>query len=181
MDFPIIDLLDDDQSIAWVEQHCHPRGQLCPHCQAPRADARFFRIKSGSGLPVWRWHPCQGIYTLYSGTVFAGSQLAPVHVVLLVRGVLQGQSSAQLAREIGLTEQTVVTWRHRLQARAEQLQPETPLPDHATESAEMFQNAGEQRRRALRPRRPAAPPPEQAAGTRHVRQRPSAGLGHSGP
>ena len=94
MDFPMIDLLDDAQSIAWLEQPFHPTGQQCPHCQAPRADARFFRINRGSGLPVWRCHHCQGIYNLYSGTVFAGSQLAPVHVVLLVRGVLQGQPSA---------------------------------------------------------------------------------------
>ncbi len=64
--------------------------------------ARFFRINSGSGLPVYRCQQCQGIYNLYSGTVFAGSQLAPVHVVLSLRGVLQGQRSAHLAREIGL-------------------------------------------------------------------------------
>ncbi|MDQ5852381.1 MAG: hypothetical protein M3380_09995 [Chloroflexota bacterium] len=66
-------------------------------------------------------------------------------MVLLVRGVLQGQPTAQLAREIGLTEKTVLKGRHRLHARAEDLQPETPLPDQATESDEMFQNAGENR------------------------------------
>ncbi len=181
MDFPIIDLLDDEQSIVWLEQYFHPHGLACPHCHAPRAAARFFRINSGSGLPVWRCHQCQGIYNLYSGTIFAGSQLAPVHVVLLVRGVLQGQPSAQLAREIGLTEKTVLKWRQRLQARAEHLQPDTPLPDHATESDEMFQNAGEKRRRAFRPRGSTPAPREQAARTRNLRQRPSAGLGHSGP
>jgi transposase-like protein len=145
MDFPIIDLLEEDQCITWVEQHFHPNGLACPHCQAAQAEARFFRINNGSGLPVYRCRQCQGIYNLYSGTVFAGSQLAPVHVVLIVRGVLQGQPSAQLAREIGLTEKTVLKWRHRLQARAEQLQPDTPLLDRATESDEMFQNAGEKR------------------------------------
>ncbi|MDQ5853887.1 MAG: hypothetical protein M3380_17840, partial [Chloroflexota bacterium] len=61
-------------------------------------------------------------------------------------------------------------WRHRLHARAADLQPETPLPDQATESDEMFQNAGEKRRRALRPRRPAAPPREQAARAWDIRQ-----------
>ena len=103
-------------------------------------------MNSGSGLPVWRCHQCQGIYNLYSGTVFAGSQLAPVHVVLILRGVLQGPLSAQLAREIGLTEKTVLKWRHRLHAHAEQLQPTTPLPDRATESDEMFQNAEKKKR-----------------------------------
>ncbi|MDQ4077637.1 MAG: transposase [Chloroflexota bacterium] len=145
MDFPIIDLLDDEQSSAWLEQHFHPTGLQCPHCEAPHTEARFFRTNSGSGLPVYRCQQCQGIYNLYSGTIFAGSQLAPVHVVLILRGVVQGQPSAQLAREIGLTEKTVLKWRHRLHAQAEHLQPSTPLPDRATESDEMFQNAGEKR------------------------------------
>jgi transposase-like protein len=170
MDFPIIDLLDNDQCVAWLEQHFHPSGLCCPHCEAPRQDARLFRINAGSGLPVYRCRRCQGIYNLYSATVFAGSQLVPEHVVLIVRGVLQGQPSAHLAREIGLTEKTVLKWRQRLQARAEQLQPETPLPDPATESDEMFQNAGEKRRRTFRPGRPATPPGEQAARAGHLRQ-----------
>ena len=156
--------------MAWLEQHFHPSGLRCPHCHAPRDAARLFRINSGSGLPVYRCHHCQGIYNLYSGTVFAGSQLVPEHVVLIVRGVLQGQPSAQLAREIGVTEKTVLKWRHRLQARAEHLQPDTPLPDQATESDEMFQNAGEKRRRAFRPGGSTTAPREQAAGARHVRQ-----------
>ncbi len=88
MDFPIIDLLDEAQSIAWLEQHFHPTGLQCSHCHASHAEARFFRINSGSGLPVYRCQRCQGIYNLYSGTVFAGSQLAPGHVVLILRGVL---------------------------------------------------------------------------------------------
>jgi hypothetical protein len=108
MDFPIIDLLDDEQSIAWLEQHFHPTGHQCPHWHASRAAARFFRINRGSGLPVYRCLHCQGIDNLYSDTVFAGSHLAPVHVVLLLRGTLQGQPSAQRARDSGLTEQTVV-------------------------------------------------------------------------
>ena len=169
MDFPIIDLLETDQCVAWLEQHFHPTGLRCPHCDAPHQEARLFRINAGSGLPVSRCRRCQGIYHLYSGTVFAGSQLVPEHVVLIVRGVLQGQPTAHLAREIGLTEKTVLKWRHRLQGRAEHLQPETPLPDQATESDEMFQNAGEKRRRTLRPSGPAAPPGEQAAGAGHLR------------
>ncbi len=62
--------------------------------------------------------------------------------MLLVRGVLQGHPSAQRARELGLTEQTVVQWRHRLPAHAEQLQPTPPLPDRAPESDAMVQHAG---------------------------------------
>lgn len=145
MDFPILTLLDREASVAWIEQHFHPDGFGCPHCQAQLSDARLFRTNCGSGLPVYRCHKCHGVYTLYSRTLFEGCQLSPPQVVLLLRGVFQGQSSAQLARELGLTEKTVLKWRHRLQAQAEAIQPNTPLPDPATESDEMFQNAGEKK------------------------------------
>jgi hypothetical protein len=151
MDFPIIDLLDTDASTVWVERHFHPQGLKCPHCQAPREQARFFRVNRGSGLTVYRCLCCDGIYNLYSETLFADSQLAPEQVVLLLQGILQGKPSAQLGREIGLTEKTVRKWRHRLQAQAERLQPDSPLPDLESESDELFQNAGEKRHGTLRP------------------------------
>ena len=151
MDFPIIDLLDLDASTAWIERHFHPQGLKCPHCQAGPEQARFFRVNGGSGLTVYRCLRCDGIYHLYSGTLFAESQLTPEQVVLLLQGVLQGKSSCQIGREIGLTEKTVRKWRHRLQAQAEHLQPDSPLPDLETESDELFQNAGEKRLGTLRP------------------------------
>jgi transposase-like protein len=146
MDFPILTLLDTDASVVWLEQHFHPDGFGCPHCQASLADARRFRTNRGSGLPVYRCRVCHAVYTLYSRTLFEGCHLLPAQVVLLLRGVFQGQSSAQLARELELTEKTVLKWRHRLQAQAERIQPTTALLDRATESDEMGGNAGEKGR-----------------------------------
>ena len=151
MDFPILDLLDTDASTAWIERYFHPQGWKCPHCQASRQQARIFRVNRGSGLAVYRCLNCDGIYHLYSGTLFAESQLTPEQVVLLLQGVLQGKPSAQIGREIGLTDKTVRKWRHRVQAQAERLQPDSPLSDLETESDELFENAGEKRRGALRP------------------------------
>ena len=145
MDFPILTLLDTEASVAWIEQHFHPDGFGCLHCRASLADARLFRTNRGSTLPVYRCRRCQGVYTLYTRTIFEGAQLLPAQVVLLLRGIFQGHSSAQLARELELTEKTVLKWRHRLNDRAEALQPDTSLPDTATESDEMFQNAGEKK------------------------------------
>jgi transposase-like protein len=156
LDFPILTLLDTHASSAWLEQHFHPDGLRCPHCQASRLDARIFRINRASGLPVYRCRRCQGVYTLYSGTLFERSQLRPAQVVLLLRGVCQGQASAHVARELALTEKTVLKWRHRLQAQAQAIQPETALADPSTESDEMGENAGEKKERAFRPGRPTA-------------------------
>jgi transposase-like protein len=145
MDFPIVDLLDTQRSLDWLEQHFHAQGICCPRCGASRDEARLFRVNRGSRLPVYRCRRCDGIYNVYSQTVFAGSQLTAPQVVLLLQGVLQGKPSRQLGRELDLTEVTVLLWRHRLQAQAEHLQPETALTDLNTESDEMFQNAGEKR------------------------------------
>ena len=68
-----------------------------------------------------------------------------MQVVLLIRGVLKGESSKMLSTELGINYKTILTLRHEIQANAEQLQPDTPLPDDETETDEMFQNAGEKR------------------------------------
>lgn len=151
MDFPIIDLLDEEMSEAWVLGHFHPEGLRCPHCQTPSQQGRFFRANRGSGIAVYRCKRCEGLYHLYSGTLFEGSQLTPSQIVLLLRGFVQGVSSAQLSRELDLAYKTVLKWRQRVQANAERLQPHTPLADRQSESDEMFQNAGEKRRGTLRP------------------------------
>ena len=170
MDFPIIDLLDDEVSTIWLHQYMHVGGLKCPHCQASTTAARVFRQTRKSNLDVYRCSQCQGIYTVYSGTVFQGKQLRPAQVVLLLRGVCKGEPTQPLARELGLSRPTVHQLRHALQRNAERLQPDTPLRDRQTETDEMFQNAGEKRRKTRGSKRSAPPPREQAQGARHLRQ-----------
>jgi transposase len=68
-------------------------------------------------------------------------------VILLLRGVCKGESSPVLAAELGLSRQSVHAWRKRLQENGYRLLEETPLKDRRTETDEMFQNAGEKRRK----------------------------------
>jgi hypothetical protein len=56
-----------------------------------------------------------------------------------------------LSEELGVSRTTVHELRKRLQANAERLQPEAHLDDTHTETDEMFQNAGEKRRKASGP------------------------------
>lgn len=60
-------------------------------------------------------------------------------------GVCQGQSSAQLGRELSLSRTTATEVRHQLQAKAEQAQAQNLLDDLEVETDEMFQNAGEKK------------------------------------
>ena len=66
-----------------------------------------------------------------------------MQIVLLGQGLCKGFSSAQLAREIGISRQTVLSIHRVLQDSAQMLQPKDALPDTETETDKMFQNAGE--------------------------------------
>jgi len=170
MDFPIVDLFDDEISTVWLLKYFHSHGLRCPHCQASAKNARIFRQSQRSKLTVYRCTQCHGVYTLFSGTVFAGRHVRPAQAILLLRGVCKGESSATLARELKLDRKTVHQVRHAIQANAERLQPNTPLNDHRTETDELFQNAGEKRRKTRRSARSAASARKQTARAWHLRQ-----------
>jgi len=145
MDFPITDLMSEKASKEWIIEYFHPHGIRCPHCGAAWTEASEFRRTRRSQLTVYRCRHCRGIYNLYSGTLFEARHLRPAQVVLLVRGVLKGESAATLARELGMSRTTVTELRHRLQANAAHIQTEHPLTDNVVEADELFQNAGEKR------------------------------------
>jgi transposase-like protein len=157
MDFPVADLLDDELSEQWLLKHFHPKGLKCPHCDAHRSQARPFRRTRRSHVMVYRCRQCQGLYNVYSGTIFQARHLRPAQVVVLLRGVCKGEPTATLARELSLPRSTVHELRQQLQQNARAMQPDTPLPDAEAETDEMFQNAGEKRRKARRSGRPATP------------------------
>ena len=137
--------MDQQQCEEWIEEHFHPDGVKCPRCGAGRDEAHIFRQTKKSKLTVYRCNRCQQPYNLYSRTVFEQRHLTVQQVVLLLRGVLKGEPSTQLATELGLNYKTVLELRRDLQNNAIRLQPDSPLPDAQTETDEMFQNAGEKR------------------------------------
>jgi hypothetical protein len=143
MIFPITNLLDDEQSERWLLEHFHPDGLHCLKCGSTKR--RIFRETQTSRLTVYRCLQCEGIYNLYSGTLFEKKHLCPSQVVLLLRGVVKGESSISLSEELGVSRSTVHELRKELQVNAQSLQPSTPLIDEHTETDEMFQNAGEKR------------------------------------
>ena len=145
MDFPITHLLDEQHSQQWIEKHFHPDGLRCPRCQASREEAYLFRRTQCSRLEVYRCRQCGKTYNLSNGTVFEHRQFSAPQVVMLLRGILQGQSSAHLARELEMSRTTILGIRRAIQHQAHEPQSQKPLADSHTETDEMFQNAGEKR------------------------------------
>ena len=90
MDFPILDLIDNESATDWLLTHFHPHGLKCPHCEAGVEEARPFRQTSSSQLTVYRCLVCDGIYNLYSSTVFQQKQLTPASSGAFATGCLPG-------------------------------------------------------------------------------------------
>ena len=78
---------------------------------------------------MYRCQECKQIYNLYTRTMFQQHHLTPQQVVLLLHGILKGETTNELAL------------RRELQKKAERLLPDTPVPDLEAVSDELFQNA----------------------------------------
>jgi hypothetical protein len=152
MDFSLLDLLDEQACYDFLVDALHPDGLACPAC-------------GGDHLTIHRAHrdpvvdyrcACGRVCNAWTGTALQGTQRRPAELVLIARGIAQGTPTARLARELGCSRRHLLDLRHRLQHLAWVRLPRPPLPDAAAEADEMFQNAGEKRPTASRPRRPAA-------------------------
>jgi transposase-like protein len=164
IDFPISDLMDEAACIAWLEQHLHPEGFVCPRCGS--ADRRLFREQGY--FPAYRCRTCDGYYTLLTDTAFAKTRSKPSRLVLLVRGVSKGEPTARLARELQMDRKHLADLRRRLQENLYETLPADVMQGEEFEADELYQNAGEKKFAASGPTRPAASSRQQATGTRNV-------------
>ena len=170
MEFSITELLSAEESEAWIREYFHPHGLKCSGCQSPVEQASRFRMTRKSKLQVYRCRQCKHIYNLYTNTVLQQHHLTPQQVVLLLRGILKGETTNELAAELELNYLTVLTLRREIQNNAEHLQPDMPIPDMEAESDELFQNAGEKRSKAGQSAKTTSATRQQTTGSRHVCQ-----------
>ena len=115
MDFPILAICDDELGEVWLRKHFHPQGLYCPECGTSVKQSRFFGRTRCSHATMYRCQHCQTAYTIYTGTLFARKQLHPAQVILLLRGICKGETTASLSRELHLAYDTVHHLRQQLQ------------------------------------------------------------------
>jgi transposase-like protein len=172
MDFPLTGLMDEDACYARLVEALHPDGLACPRCGGARLG-----IHRRHREPVidYRCRDCRRVFNAFTGTALHKTSRRPSALVLILRGVAQGATTARMARELGCDRMKLLELRHKLQANAVAgLDPE-PLPDATAEADECYVNAGEKRHAPSRPGGPTAAAGQQAARPRHLRQRPAAG------
>jgi transposase-like protein len=174
MDFPITELMDEqacyDELVGWL----HPDGLACPRCRG--ADTSRVHRRDRAPILDYRCRACRRVYNAFTGTALQGTKRRPVALLLILRGFARGEATARLARELECDRLELLRSRHKLQDLAYRLRDLDPLEDSDVEADEAYQNAGEKRRAAPRPGRPASAAGEQAARPRDVGQRPAADL-----
>jgi transposase-like protein len=191
MDFPIVDLMDQEGCRQKLFDLLHPEGFACPRCHA-RDGLNIHRHRAETPVLDYRCKGCHRVFNMYTNTPWQGTHLSPAQILLILRGIAQGVPSAKLAREVGISRQHMLRLRHEIQGRTLAAADRTPLPDDHTEADELYQNAGEKRGPAHRPggsataawqpdRRPRYLGDRPAAGPRGDRPTVQAALAESGP
>jgi transposase-like protein len=173
MDFPIAEFMDEDACYEELVDILYPDGLACPRCGGRDG----LKVHKRHRAPVldYRCDGCGRVFNAFTDTAFHKTHRRPSEILLILRGISQGETTARLARELKRHRQHLLKLRHRLQDRALKAADPVPLDDQAVEADEMYQNAGEKRHPAHRPRGPSAAPREQASGARHHGQRPAPG------
>ena len=176
MDFPILDLMDKQACYDRLLDLLHPDGLTCPRCGGGRDRYNVHRRRERSPVVDYRCKDCRRVFNLFTGTAWQGTHRTPAQILLILRGFAKGTPTAELARELKASRPHLLERRHEVQARAAAASDGAPLPDDFVEADEMYQNAGEKRRPAHRPGRPAQAAGEQGGGPRRLGRRPAAGL-----
>jgi transposase-like protein len=174
MDFPITDLMDEGACYTKLVEWIHPDGFACPRCH--RADRMAVHRRRRPPVLDDRCGHCGRVFNAFTGTAPHGVKRRPAELVLIVRGFAQGVSTARLARELECDRSELLNLRHRLQDLAFRNRDRMPLDDKVLEADEAYQNAGEKRRAAQKPRGPATAACEQGPRPRHLGERPASGL-----
>lgn len=143
MQFPITDLLDEQECHDYLLRTLHPNGMICPQCGLLLPPGRAPHDRSRDPIFDYLCRRCGRVFNLFTDTVWQGTHCDCRTIVLVMRGIVRGVSTLQLSKELGLDYGTLLERRHRIQRLALAHKPSDPLPDDETEGDEMFQNAGE--------------------------------------
>lgn len=174
MDFPIGELMDESACSEFLVGLLHPDGLACPPC----GDLDPLKVDRRARAPIlaYRCTTCRRLFTAFTRAVLQGTKRRPIELVLILRGLAQGVSTAQLARELGGSRPEWLEFRPRLQELGFEDLDRAPLADAAVEADEMYQDAGEERRPAPRRGRPAEAAGQQGPGPRQLGEGPAAGV-----
>src|SRR5947209_20280433 len=116
MDFPIIELMDEEACYAKLVTWLHPDGFACPRCR--QGDRMAVHRRRRPPVLDYRCGHRGRVFNAPTGTALHGVKRRPIELVPSVRGIARGVSTAQLAREVECGRSELLNLMHRVQGRA---------------------------------------------------------------
>lgn len=142
LNFPIQGLMDYESSYQFLQKLLHPQGLKCV-CDEPLAEGQFPHKKRANKLPCFKCKNCGKVFNLFTTTIFKGIHYNCIIIVLMLRGFAQGKTTQHLSKELSVSYNSLLDWRHKLQEYAFENRDVSTLTDTEIESDEVFQNAGQ--------------------------------------
>jgi transposase-like protein len=140
MDFPLIDLMDQDACYHKLLALLHPDGLACPKCKTDD----HLRVHRRHRAPVlhFRCTACGRVFNAFTGIELEGMHRQPAAVMLILRGFAQSAPTEPPGRELGFYHKHLLELRRRLQDNPKRWLDRNPPGDDVVEADEMDQNAG---------------------------------------
>lgn len=139
--FPIDDLMDEQKCYDFLKEVLHPAGLSCPEAP-PLPPEQAPHDRTRAPIMTYRCRACGRVFNIFSQTVLSNISFRCCEIVLLRRGLVQGNPTPQIAQELDRDYGNLLKWRHRIQGQGltNRLAPE--LSDEAVEVDEVYQNSG---------------------------------------
>jgi transposase-like protein len=108
-------LMDEQACYEFLLNILHPDGLKCPNYHILPID-QCPHDRSRDPVFDYRCRVCGAVFNIFTETIWKKTRFRCSTLVLILRGVAQGVSTSQLARELGIDRTHLLDRRHQIQA-----------------------------------------------------------------
>ena len=129
--------LDHESCINYLEDIRWDKHPKCPYCQSEDVAQK----QEGDRIGRWNCHDCKSSFNVLAGTLFQGTKI-PLHkwfmAIVLMANAKKSLSSYQLARHLGMTQQSTWYMMQRIRSEMASQDKDSPLLQGIIEADEAY-------------------------------------------
>ena len=128
---------DHESCINYLEDIRWDKHPKCPYCQSEDVAQK----QEGDRIGRWNCHDCKSSFNVLAGTLFQGTKI-PLHkwfmAIVLMANAKKSLSSYQLARHLGMTQQSTWYMMQRIRSEMASQDKDSPLLQGIIEADEAY-------------------------------------------
>lgn len=140
--FSLQDLMNYESCSNLLASLFHPEDLHCP-CGQLLCKSQSAHKYRKNGLACYQCRVCKKVFNQFTNTILSGIHYDCITIVLMLHGFVQGKTTQLLSKELDVSYNNLLSWRHKLQEFAFENRDWSVLIDKTIESDEVFINAGE--------------------------------------